>query len=485
MKNRTRSFCEGEPGERRMPAQKTRHIEESIPKNVPVRQGEILELAVEGLGSGAEGVAHTDGFTVFVTGALPGERVRARINLVKKSYATAELVEISAESPSRVRPSCPLYPACGGCQLQHLSYEGQLSMKRRQVEDALRHIGGFEELSVLPTIGADNPWGYRNKMQFPVGRTPDGIVIGCFARRSHIIIDAEGCLIQKETNNIILRAARDIVRELGIPPYDEDRHTGVLRHVMGRVGKDGDAMVVLVTATRELQRAKEIVRRFRDRVPRLVSVQQNIQTYRNNVILGRETKLLWGRPTILDDIGALSFRVSPRSFFQVNTEQAGRLYDKTLEYADLHGTETVIDAYCGTGTITLFLARKARRAYGIEIVKPAILDAERNARDNHIRNASFLVGDAAAVMPHLYHQGVRPEVIVVDPPRAGCASSVLEVFARMKPRRIVYVSCNPATLARDLAILRMLGYVPEELQPVDMFPMTSHVEVCARLVKVD
>ena len=481
MKRRALSFCEGEPEGEGASVQTTRRIEKSVVGDVPVRQGELLEFTIEGLGGGAEGRARADGFAVFVPGALPGECVRVRIDLVKKNYATAELVEVLAASPMRVRPSCPLYPACGGCQLQHLSYEGQLSAKRRQVEDAIRHIGGFEGVPILPTIGADNPWGYRNKMQFPVGRDHGGIIIGCFARGSHTIIDAESCLIQKETNNVILRAARDVVRELGIPAYDEDRHTGVLRHVMGRVGKDGEAMVVLVTATPELRREKEIVRRFRDRVPRLVSVQQNIQTYHNNVILGRETKLLWGRSTILDEIGALSFRISPRSFFQVNTEQARRLYEKALEYADLHGEETVIDAYCGTGTITLFLARRARRAYGVEIVKPAILDAEKNARDNHIKNVSFLVGDVAVILPRLYRKGVRPDVIVVDPPRAGCEASVLKVFARMEPKRIVYVSCNPATLARDLAILRPLGFYPEAVQPVDMFPMTSHVETCVLL----
>ena len=235
-------------------------------------------------------------------------------------------------------------------------------------------------------------------------------------------------------------------------------------------------MVVLVTATKDLPKAKEITRLLKERVPNLKSVQQNIQTYRNNVILGRETKLLWGRPTIPDGIGRLRFSISARSFFQVNTEQAAVLYEKALEYAGLNGTETVIDAYCGTGTITLFLAQKARRVYGIEVVKPAIEDAKQNARDNRIKNAAFLVGDAAKLMPRLYREEIRPDVIVADPPRAGCAESVLKTFAAMQPSRIVYVSCNPATLARDMAVLETLGYTAKEIQPVDMFPQTAHVE---------
>ena len=256
-------------------------------------------------------------------------------------------------------------------------------------------------------------------------------------------------------------------------------------NIVGRVGMNGDAMAVVVTARREMPQARELVKLLRARVPRLVSVHQNIQTYRNNVILGRETKLLWGKPAIRDVIGPLSFQVSPRSFFQVNTAQAETLYKKALEYANLGGGETVIDAYCGTGTITLFLARKARKAYGIEVVPPAILDARKNARANHIRNAEFIVGDAADVMPRLYHEGVRPDVIVTDPPRAGCTPVVLETFVRMHPSRIVYVSCNPATLARDLAILDSLGYRADKIQPVDMFPMTSHIETVSLITRKD
>ena len=330
---------------------------------------------------------------------------------------------------------------------------------------------------------AEEPWNYRNKMQFPIGINKGKILVGCFAQGSHNIIDTKNCHIQHTANNDLANAMREIVEHLHIPVYNEDTHKGVIRHIVGRVGRNNDLMAVIVTATKHLPRAKDVVRILCERLPNLVSIHQNIQTYHNNVIMGRDTQLLWGRPTIIDSLGRLNFHISPRSFFQVNTRQAERLYEQALAYADLHGTETVIDAYCGTGTITLFLAQKARKVYGIEIVQPAILDARKNARDHHVKNAEFIVGDATAVMPALYKQGIRPDVVVVDPPRAGCSQTVLCTFANMRPQRIVYVSCNPATLARDLAILKELGYITQEVQPVDLFPQTSHVENVALITK--
>ena len=446
---------------------------------IPVRKGQTYELHIDRLGTSGEGVGRHENFTIFVPHALPGETVSAVIEDVKSSYARGRIKQILHESVDRVAPLCELYEECGGCQLQHLSYEAQLRAKRAQVVDALTHIGKLPQIPVRETLRAEEPWNYRNKMQFPIGRNSGKIVIGCFAQGSHRIINTENCHIQRAENNDLANAAREIAEQLHIPVYNEDTHKGVLRHIVGRVGRSNDLMAVLVTATKQLPRAKDFVRMMRERLPNLVSVHQNIQTYRNNVIMGRDTQLLWGRPTIIDSLGRLNFHISPRSFFQVNTKQAERLYEQALAYADLHGTETVIDAYCGTGTITLFLAQKARKVYGIEIVQPAILDARKNARDNHAKNVEFIVGDATAVMPALYKQGIRPDVVVVDPPRAGCTETVLRTFANMKPQRIVYVSCNPVTLARDLAILKELGYLAQEVQPVDLFPQTSHVEsVC-------
>ena len=448
-------------------------------QTIPVHKGQTYELHIDRLGTSGEGVGRHENFTIFVPHALPGETVSAVIEDVKSSYARGRIKQILHESVDRVAPLCALYEECGGCQLQHLSYEAQLHAKRAQVVDALTHISKLPQIPVRETLRAEEPWNYRNKMQFPIGRNSGQIVIGCFAQGSHRIINTENCHIQRVENNDLANAAREIAEQLHIPVYNEDTHKGVLRHIVGRVGHSSDLMAVIVTATKQLPRAKDFVRMLRERLPNLVSVHQNVQTYRNNVIMGRDTQLLWGRPTIIDSLGRLNFHISPRSFFQVNTRQAERLYEQALAYADLHGTETVIDAYCGTGTITLFLAQKARKVYGIEIVQPAILDARKNARDNHIKNAEFIVGDATAVMPELYKQGIRPDVVVVDPPRAGCTETVLRTFANMKPQRIVYVSCNPATLARDLAILKELGYLAQEVQPVDLFPQTSHVEnVC-------
>lgn len=448
-------------------------------QTIPVCKGQTYELQIDRLGTSGEGVGRYENFTVFVPNALPGETVSVIIEEVKNNYARGRIKQILHESVDRVAPLCELYEECGGCQLQHLSYEAQLYAKRAQVVDALTHIGKLAQIPVMETLRAEEPWNYRNKMQFPIGRNSEKIVIGCFAQGSHRIINTENCHIQRAENNDLANAAREIAEQLHIPVYNEDTHKGVLRHIVGRVGRSNDLMAVIVTATKQLPRAKDFVRMMRERLPNLVSVHQNIQTYRNNVIMGRDTQLLWGQPTIIDSLGRLNFHISPRSFFQVNTRQAERLYEQTLAYADLHGTETVIDAYCGTGTITLFLAQKARKVYGIEIVQPAILDARKNARDNNVKNAEFIVGDATAVMPALYKQGIRPDVVVVDPPRAGCTETVLRTFANMKPQRIVYVSCNPATLARDLAILKELGYLAQEVQPVDLFPQTSHVEnVC-------
>ena len=451
-------------------------------QEIPVHAGEICEMEIERLGSNAEGVGRIDGFTVFVPGALPGERVRLKITVVKKKYAVGAVEKRLTDSPDRVVPRCPIYEACGGCQLQHLSYAAQLTVKRQQVIDAIERIGGLKGVLVHPVKGAENPWHYRNKMQFPVGLAGGNVAIGCYAGGSHTIIDTDDCCIEREGNNDLANAMREAVKKFGIPVYHEDRHTGVLRHIMGRVGKNGDLMAVLVTAVPKLWRSKEIVRFLRQKLPHLVSVQQNIQTYRNNVVLGRETKLLWGKPTIQDNIGRFDFHISPRSFFQVNTAQAEVLYRQALDYAALTGRETVLDVYCGTGTITLFLAQRAYRAIGIEIVAPAIRDAQKNARDNHVKNTEFLVGDATDVMPRLYRDGIRPDVIVVDPPRAGCTLPVLQSIAAMRPHRIVYVSCNPASLGRDLAILTELGYQTIEAQPVDMFPMTTHIETVSLIM---
>ncbi len=440
--------------------------------------GKIYELEIGGLGTSGEGVGRVGDFTVFVEGALPGEIVTAEIIQLKKNYGVGELKKILRESPSRVEPFCKNYPECGGCQLQHLSYPAQLIWKRQQVVDALERIGKIRGVEIFDTLGMENPLHYRNKMQFPVGKN---LAIGCYARGSHKIVDTNSCPIQKDAGDKVLSAAKKILQKFHVQPYDEDSRRGIIRHVMSRVGFNGELMIVLVTATKNLPNDKNISKAFRAEIPSVASIQQNIQTFHNNVILGRETKILFGKPTIKDKIGKLEFNISARSFFQVNTAQAEILYRTAKDFAALTGKEIVIDAYCGTGTIGLFMARAAYKVVGIEIVREAIDDARKNARENKIRNAEFIVGDVVKILPHLE---ITADVVVIDPPRAGCDRKVLETFAEMKPARIVYVSCNPATLARDLAILAELGYRTKKIQPVDMFPFSSHIEAVALVEKI-
>ncbi|MBR1646064.1 MAG: 23S rRNA (uracil(1939)-C(5))-methyltransferase RlmD [Selenomonadaceae bacterium] len=437
-------------------------------------------IEISGLGSSGEGVGKLGELIVFVEGALPNEIVTAEITQTKKNYAVGKLIEVVKPSSERVKPFCPLYETCGGCQLQHMNYSAQLNRKRQQVVDAIERIGKLDNVEIFDTLGMENPLRYRNKMQFPVGKN---LRVGCYARGSHKIIDTNSCLIQNAGNDKILNAVRKVAQKFNLQPYDEDTHRGFLRHVMGRVGCDGELMIVLVTATEKFPSAKSFVRALLKELPEVTSVQQNIQTFRNNVILGRETKILYGKPTIHDTIGELKFNISARSFFQVNTVQAEVLYKTALDFCELHGHETVIDAYCGTGTISLFLAKRARKVFGVEVVGSAISDAKKNARENNIRNAEFIVGDAVKILPKLFDADIHADVVVVDPPRAGCDKKVLETFAAMCPEKIIYVSCNPATLARDLKILDELGYVTKKIQPVDMFPFTSHVEAVAQVVR--
>lgn len=446
----------------------------------PVIKNNTYTFDIVSLGHSGEGVGKYEGFTVFVPYGLPGETVEVVITEVKKSYAKGKLKRIVKAATMRCEPKCPIYYQCGGCQLQHVDYNEQLVVKRQTVVDAVTRIGKLAEVVIHPTIGAEDSWYYRNKMQFPIGTVQGKIAVGCFAQGTHNIINTEHCFIQHEANNLIAQTVQQIITELGISTYDERTGRGIMRHVLGRVGAATDeVMVVLVTATYELPHQEKIIAALRQRIPNLVSIVQNINTNRTNVILGNRTKTLWGENSIADRLGEFIFHISPRSFFQVNTKQAEVLYNKAVEYAGLSGHETVIDAYCGTGTITLFLAKHAQKVYGIEIVEPAIRDARHNAEINQVDNVEFITGDMVDVMPQMSKEGIRPHTIVVDPPRAGCDKNVLETFASMNPERIVYVSCNPSSLARDLAILEEYGYKTKEIQPVDMFSHTYHVESVA------
>jgi len=443
-----------------------------------LEKNKIYEVEIVGLGDGGEGVGKIDNFTIFVEGGLPSEKISVEVIEVKKNYAVGKLKKILRESSARIQPACKFFPQCGGCQLQHLNYPTQLEIKKQKVIDAVERIGKIFDAEIFDTIGAENFLHYRNKMQFPVG---ENLMCGCYVKKSHKIIDLESCLIQREGNNKILRAVKKVAKKFNIQPYNEKTGAGILRHIMGRVGFDNELMIVLVTATKKIPQEKNFVAELLKEIPEVASIQQNIQPAKNNVILGNESKILFGSPTITEKIFDLKFNISARSFFQVNTAQAEILYQTALDFADLSGSEIVIDAYCGTGTLSLFLAKSAKKVFGIEIEKSAIEDAKINARQNKISNAEFIVGDAVKIIPDLYAKKIFADIVIVDPPRAGCDKKVLETFAAMKPKKIIYVSCNPATLARDLKILSELNYIAKKIQPVDMFPMTSHIETVAQL----
>ena len=452
----------------------------------PVRPGQSIEVPIHGIGHDGEGVGRYEGLTIFVPGGAPGDRLVARIGEVKKNYARGTLVRVVEPSPHRVVPPCPVVGECGGCQLQHIAYPAQLELKRQQVVDAITRVGKLEGVTVHPTLGMDQPWLYRNKAQFPMGYVSGKVVAGFFAPGTHRIIDIETCEIQHPLGNQIMAEVKALARIYGVRIYDERTHSGVLRHVVARIGRGtGEAMAVLVTNGREFPFGEEIAQGLMERIPSVVGVVQNINPIQTNVILGRENRLLAGRDFITDYIGEYKFNISPVSFFQVNPAQTEVLYGKALEYAALTGRETVLDIYCGIGTISLFLAKRARRVVGIEWVREAVADARENAERNGVVNTEFIAGDAAVEMPRLAEEGTRADVIVLDPPRKGCDEPVLEAIARVRPERIVYVSCNPASLARDLGRLQALGYRTLEVQPVDMFPHTAHVECCSLLVRED
>ncbi|MDQ0176047.1 23S rRNA (uracil(1939)-C(5))-methyltransferase RlmD [Bacillus chungangensis] len=451
-------------------------------KQTPVQKNEMLEVHFEDVTHDGSGVAKVDGYPIFVPNGLSGEKAKIKVTKVNKNYGFGRLMEILSASPNRVEAPCPIYYQCGGCQLQHFSYEGQLKAKEKQVRDVLERIGKLENVTVHPVLGMEDPWRYRNKAQVPVGEEAGRLVSGFYQARSHRIINMEACLIQHEQNDTAIQIVKDICQRYDISAYKEETNKGILRHVMTRYGyTTEDMMIVLVTRTPELPHRKQIVKEIVESIPAVKAIVQNINPKQTNVIFGEKTKVLWGSEVIYDYIGDIKFAISARSFYQVNPKQTKILYEKALEYAALSGEETVIDAYCGIGTISLFLAKKAKKVYGVEIVPEAIADANRNAQLNGIENVVFEVGKAEQVIPQWYKEGVQADVLVVDPPRKGCDEALLDTILDMKPERVVYVSCNPATLARDLRILEDGGYKTLEVQPVDMFPHTGHVE-CVALI---
>ena len=455
-------------------------------QHVPVIKNREYEIKIDNLGMNGEGIGRIEGFTMFVPGALPSEKIRIKAVKVGKAYGYGKLLEVVESSSHRVRPSCQYAGHCGGCQLQHMSYSLQLDFKKQLVKDAIERIGGLEDVIIHDTIGMEEPWRYRNKMQFPVGMLKDKLAIGFYAPRSHNIIDMDSCHIQHGINDNIIKLVRDFMSDFNIKPYDESIHHGIIRHVVSKIGfQSREVMAIIVTNGDILPHKDKLIQRLRREVPGIVSIVQNINSQKTNVILGKKNVVLWGKDHIMDSIGNLKFKISPLSFFQVNPLQTAVLYNKAVEYANLTGNEDVIDAYCGIGTISLFMAQRARKVYGIEVIAQAIEDAKINASENDIHNVEFIVGQAEVVVPDMAKGGLKPDVVVVDPPRKGCDPKLLDAVIHAQPKRMVYVSCNPATLARDLRYLSERGYKAVEVQPVDMFPQTAHVETVCLISKVD
>ena len=447
------------------------------------RKNDLVTLEIEDCGIDGEGIGKADGFTVFVKDAVIGDTVTAKIIKAKKNYGYGRLMEVLKPSPYRVEPKCEFARQCGGCQLQALSYDQQLVFKTNKVKGHLERIGGFTDIPMEPIIGMDELFHYRNKAQFPVGRNKEGkIVTGFYAGRTHNIIENRDCALGVAENKEVLDRVIAHMEKYGIEPYNEATGKGLVRHVLIRYGYfTKEVMVCLILNGNKIPKEEQLVKSLCE-IPGMTSITINVNKKHSNVILGEEIRLLWGQEYITDRIGDISYQISPLSFYQVNPMQTQKLYAKALEYADLHGEETVWDLYCGIGTISLFLAQKAKFVRGVEIVPAAIENAKENAKLNGLENTEFFVGKAEEVLPREYKKnGVYADVIVVDPPRKGCDETLLETMIEMNPERIVYVSCDSATLARDLKYLCERGYELRKVCPVDQFGMTVHVETVVLL----
>ncbi|WCK56734.1 23S rRNA (uracil(1939)-C(5))-methyltransferase RlmD [Aneurinibacillus sp. Ricciae_BoGa-3] len=457
--------------------------EKKAAEGVNLKPGQEILLTIRRMGINGEGVGYYKKKVVFVPGAIPEEVIEVKITKVEPSFAEGKIKKIKTKSPQRVQPPCPVYEECGGCQLQHISYEGQLQAKEEIVRGAFEKYTNIAELRMRPILGMDNPWNYRNKAQFQAGMQDGKVITGLYAADSHRLIDLEGCPIQHPETNRMLAEVRDVLQKLNVPIYDEKKRTGVIRTIIVRVGfETGEQQLTFVTADDRLPRKKEIITELRARLPRLTSISQNINHNKTPLIFGDKTITLWGEERIAESLGSVSFSLSPRAFFQLNPSQTVKLYNAVKEAATLSGTERLVDAYCGVGTIALWLAPDAKEVRGIEVIEEAVQDARRNAEKSGIANARFYTGRAEELLPEWVNQGAKPDVVVVDPPRTGCERSLLDAVLKARPERFVYVSCNPSTLAKDVSYL-LRDFNLEWVQPVDMFPHTSQVESVSLLVR--
>ena len=452
-----------------------------------VKKNDLCQVTIEDMGSDGEGIGKINGYTLFVKDAVIGDHIEAKIMKAKKNYAYAKLEKVLIPSSFRVQPRCVFHKQCGGCQIQALSYEKQLEFKQNKVKNNLIRIGGIDpnylDLIMEEPVGMEEPFFYRNKAQFPLGKNKEGKPItGFYAGRTHTIIENTECALGVKENQKILEIVLNYMKDYQVEPYEEEEHKGLIRHVLIRKGfSTGQLMVCLVINENQLPKEEKLVQELCT-VENMTSISLSVNKEKTNVIMGKKIRLLYGRPQIEDQIGGITFKISPLSFYQVNPIQTERIYSRALEYAMLTGEETVWDLYCGIGTISLFLAKKAKQVYGVEIIPQAIEDAKENAAGNRITNVSFYVGKAEEVLPEKYEkEGIYADVIVVDPPRKGCEEACLSTMVQMNPKRIVYVSCDSATLARDVKYLSERGYELKKAGIFDNFPQTTHVETVVLL----
>ena len=445
-----------------------------------VEKNDIVVVDILDMNQDGEGVGKVNGYPLFIKDTVIGDKAEVKVIKALKSFGYGRLMKIIEPSSDRIQPRCAVAKQCGGCQLQAYAYEKQLIFKENKIRNHLERIGKIKDYVLEPIVGMEEPWRYRNKAQFPVGRNKDGeIAIGFYAGRTHSIIENEDCYLGEEINSEILKSVKEYMEENGVSPYDEAAHQGFVRHILIRRGHyTREVLVCIVINGRKLPYKEQLVEKLlKFKKDGLKSITLNYNEEKTNVILGTELEVLWGTDFITDMIGGITFQISPMSFYQVNIEQTEKLYKKVLEFADLTGKETVWDLYCGIGTISLFLAQKAKKVYGVEIVPAAVQNARENAKRNGIQNVEFFLGASEEVLPEWYEKKKEKiDIIVVDPPRKGCERELLKTIVKMKPEKIVYVSCDSATLARDLRILEEEGYKTERVQGFDLFSQTVHVE---------
>ncbi len=448
-----------------------------------VEKNKHYKIEITGVSSDGNGVGNIDGFMVFVPMSVTGDILKIVIVKVLSRYAIGRIINIEKPSAMRDEPKCPVFKRCGGCHLQHIKYKAQLEIKRGFIESAMRRIGGFDGFVCDEILGMDIPERYRNKCIFPIGKNKNGeIESGFYARRSHEIIPVSDCMAGTAIDGEIVNAVKEYMQAEGVSVYDEEKHKGLIRRVFIRDGRtSGEIMVVLSVNGKKIPKEEELIKRLCEVSDNIVSIYININEKRTNSVLGEENKLIYGKSEIEDTLCGIKFKISPHSFYQINPYMTEKLYGKALEYANISKTDNVLDVYCGIGTISLAASKSAKRVIGIEIVAQAVDDAKVNAAENEIENAEFLADSAENAVPKLIEEGICPDVVILDPPRKGSDESTLRAIASANPKRIVYVSCNPATLARDAKFLGELGYVPQKCTGVDMFPHTNHVETVVLL----